>query len=45
MSLPKMKAAVLMRLDRPLDIVSEIEFQRLTRRFSEVAYSGVCHSH
>ena len=25
MSLPKMKAAVLTRLDRPLDIVSEIE--------------------
>ena len=46
MSLPKMKAAVLMRLDRPLDIVSEIELSAPGRGqvLVKLAYSGVCHS-
>lgn len=45
-TLPRMKAAVLTRLNRPLDIVSEIEFSAPGRGqvLVKLAYSGVCHS-
>jgi S-(hydroxymethyl)glutathione dehydrogenase / alcohol dehydrogenase len=46
MSLPKMKAAVLTRLNRPLDIMSGIECTAPGRGqvLVKLAYSGVCHS-
>lgn len=46
MSLPKMKAAVLTRINRPLDIMSEIELSVPGRGqvLVKLAYSGVCHS-
>mgnify|MGYP001290826826 CR=1 FL=1 len=46
MSLPKMKAAILMRLNTPLDIVSEIEIPAPGRGqvLVKLAFSGVCHS-
>ena len=46
MSLPKMKAAVLTRINRPLDIMSEIELSAPGRGqvLVKLAYSGVCHS-
>jgi S-(hydroxymethyl)glutathione dehydrogenase/alcohol dehydrogenase len=41
-----MKAAVLVRLERPLDVVSEIELSAPARGqvLVKLAYSGVCHS-
>ena len=46
MYLPKMKAAVLTRLNKPLEIISEIEFSAPGRGqvLVKLAYSGVCHS-
>lgn len=46
MSIPKMKAAVLTRLNRPLDIMSGIECSAPGQGqvLVKLAYSGVCHS-